>query len=115
MDKYITVIELPEFMAFARKYLSEQERVEIIDYIANHPEAGDLIQGTGGLRKFRWSANNKGKSGGYRIIHYYHNDNIPVFLVTAFAKNKMENISKEARNEYQKLLPLIIKAYQGDK
>lgn len=113
MVKYITVAELPEFVAFARKYLSEEERAEIIDHIAKNPEAGDIIQGTGGLRKLRWGGMNKGKSGGYRIIHYYYNDSIPVFLVTAFAKKDMENISKEARNEYKKLLPLIVKAYKG--
>ena len=111
--EYITIVELSEFTSFAKKHLSNDEKQEIISHLANNPDSGDLIRGTGGLRKFRWSRNNKGKSGGYRIIHYYHDDNIPVFLITGFAKNEMENISMEARNEYKKLLPLIIESYKG--
>ena len=110
---YITVVELSEFISFSKKHLSDDERQEIVTFIANNPESGDLMQGTGGLRKFRWKRKGGGKSGGYRIIHYYYDNSVPVFLITGFAKNQMENISNEAKNEYKKLLPLILKAYKG--
>ena len=109
--KYITVVELPEFKAFAKKHLSDEELSKIITHLANNPDSGDLIAGSGGLRKFRWAGNGKGKSGGFRIIHYYHNDDMPIFLITGFAKNEMENLSKTALNNYQKILPLLVKSY----
>jgi hypothetical protein len=107
-----TVVELPEFVAFAERNLTEEERAAIIVHLALHPQDGDLIKGTGGLRKIRWAAKGKGKSGGVRIIHYYYSDDIPIFIITGFAKNKMENISPAARNIYRKLLPQIVNAYK---
>ena len=66
-----TIIELPEFQKKSSELLSDSECTSIVNYLASHPAAGDIIQGTGGIRKLRWSA--KGKSGGIRIIYYYHN------------------------------------------
>ena len=112
MNKYITIVELTEFKAFAKKHLSDDEVSLIISDLAKNPKAGDLIAGSGGLRKFRFARTGKGKSGGCRIIHYYHDNDIPVFLITGFAKNEMENISKSACNTYQKILPLIVANYK---
>ena len=108
-----TVVEMPEFATFANSHLSDDERMAVIDFVSRNPLAGDLLQGTGGLRKFRWAVGGKGKSGGVRIIHYFHGKDLPVFLVTGFAKSKMENISPAARSMYRKLLPLIVDAYKG--
>lgn len=55
MKKYITVVELPEFKTFAKKYLSENDVLKIISDLANNPEIGDIISGSGGLRKFRFA------------------------------------------------------------
>jgi mRNA-degrading endonuclease RelE of RelBE toxin-antitoxin system len=52
------------------------------------------MQVTGGLRKLRWSAHGKGKSGGVRVIYYYHNESIPLFLLTVFGKGEKVNLSK---------------------
>ncbi len=111
MKKYITVVELPEFKTFAKKYLSENDVLKIISDLANNPEIGDIISGSGELRKFRFAKDGKGKSGGFRIVHYYYNENVPVFLITGFAKNEKANISKAACNHYRKILPLIIEEY----
>lgn len=113
MTKYITVVETREFINFAKQNLSEEERKLLIDFLAGNPKAGVLIQGTGGLRKLRWAKPNQGKSGSYRVIYYYHNDNIPLFLISAFAKNVMENISDAAKKEYAKLLKELVKQYEG--
>ena len=59
-----TVVELPEFQRKSSKLLSTDEKAAMINYLAAHPSAGDLIQGTGGIRKLRWAAQGKGKSGG---------------------------------------------------
>lgn len=109
-----TVVELPEFVAFAERHLTDEERMTIITHLAANPLDGDLLQGTGGLRKVRFAAKGKGKSGGVRVIHYYHGEDLPVFLVTGFAKSEMENIGKSARNLYRRLLPLIVAAYKEE-
>lgn len=113
MDKkLISVVELPEFQKFAKRHLSENQWVEIVNYIAAHPDEGVIIKGTGGVRKLRFAtSNNKGKSGGVRIIYFYHNDNMPIFLITAFLKSEMENISEAACNEFKALTQSLVKLY----
>ena len=70
----ITVAETGPFKKKIAEFLSEEEREELISYLAEHPNSGDLIKGTGGIRKLRWARRGGGKSGGIRIIHYYHNE-----------------------------------------
>ena len=67
----VTIIELPEFHKHADKILTKNELDELFYYLSANPKAGDLIQGTGGIRKLRWRAKGKGKSGGSRIIYFY--------------------------------------------
>jgi mRNA-degrading endonuclease RelE of RelBE toxin-antitoxin system len=76
-----TIVELPEFLKQADKSLSESERLSIINYLAKRPASGKIMQGTGGIRKLRWAAQGKGKSGGARVIYYYHNKSIPLFII----------------------------------
>jgi len=82
------VVELPEFQKRALSLLNASEKESIINYLASHPQSGDLMQGTGGIRKLRWSAQGKGKSGGVRIIYYFHNGTVPLFLLTVFGKGE---------------------------
>ena len=56
----ITVAELPEFIRSAERLLSETERMDVIRYLAEHPLAGDLMEGTGGVRKLRWGRGGRG-------------------------------------------------------
>lgn len=67
-----TVTELPEYIRRANELLNEAERKVVIDYLAAHPQAGDIMEGTGGIRKLRWARDSKGKSGGVRVIYYCH-------------------------------------------
>lgn len=108
-----TVVELPEFLKTSEKHLSDTEKHSVINYLAAHPAAGDIMQGTGGIRKLRWSAHGKGKSGGVRIIYYFHNENMPLFLLTLFGKGEKANLSKSERNELAKLTSLLVKNYGG--
>ena len=110
-----TIVELPEFLRKADKFLSASERLSIINYLAAHPAAGDIIQGTGGIRKLRWSAQGKGKSGGVRIIYYHHNESIPLFLLTLFGKGEKGNLTKSESNDLAKFTSLLIKNYGGRK
>ena len=65
----LTIAELPEYIRRAEKLLSASERSEIINYLAPLPKAGDLVEGTGGIRKLRWGRGAQGKSGGVRVIY----------------------------------------------
>ena len=100
----ITVAELPEYIRRAERLLSESERKDIVDYLAAHPKAGDLIQGTGGIRKLRWSRGGRGKSGGVRVIYYFHSEVMPLYVLTVFGKGEQANLSKAERNELSDLV-----------
>mgnify|MGYP000252808875 CR=1 FL=1 len=106
-----TIVELPEYMQRASRLLSEAEKKGIINHLASHPQSGAIMQGTGGIRKFRWASGNKGKSGGVRVIYYYHNKLIPLFLLTVFGKNEKDNLSKSERNELAKIANLLSTNY----
>ena len=77
----ITVVELPEFISRAKKLLSETERDALISYLSAHPVSGVILTGTGGIRKLRWKREGAGKSGGNRVIYYYHSERYPLFLL----------------------------------
>lgn len=111
-----TVIELPEFIRCSKKLnLTDQERENIIDFISSKPDAGVEISGTGGMRKLRIARENKGKSGGYRIITFFSGINIPVFLVSIYGKNQKENITDSEKNILKSFSQNIIKIYGARK
>ena len=103
-----TVTELPEYIRRSDELLNESERKSVIDYLAAHPKAGDLITGSGGIRKLRWGRGGRGKSGGVRVIYYYHDERIPLYLLTVFGKNEQANLTKAERNELAKLVDLLV-------
>ena len=107
-----TIVEIPQYSRKADKLLSEIEKNEIISYLAFHPKAGEILAGTGGIRKIRWKREGKGKSGGFRIIYYFHNEDIPLFLLSIFSKGEMANINKAERNALAKLTKILIQQYK---
>jgi hypothetical protein len=107
-----TVVETPEFVGSVERVLTEAERVALIDHLAAHPTAGDLMQGTGGARKLRWGAKGKGKSGGARAVTFYAGPEAPVFLMAIFGKGDKVNLSKAERNELHDELARITAAYR---
>lgn len=82
-----------------------------MNYLAAHPKDGDLIEGTGGIRKLRWGRGGRGKSGGVRVIYYYHSSEMPLYLLTLFAKNEQANLSKAERNDLAKLVDILVEAW----
>jgi len=107
----ITIVELPEFIKRVSKILTKEEKDELLYYLSSNPKSGTLMQGTGGIRKLRWTSKGKGKSGGSRIIYFFYNENIPLFLLTIFSKNEKVNLSKAERNELAKTVKELIKSY----
>ena len=88
----VTVVETPEFQRRAQNILPEADRLALIDFVARNPTTGVSIGG--GVRKFRFAREGGGKSGGYRVIHFFNpDDGTPIFLITLFAKNEKANLT----------------------
>ena len=66
------------------------------------------MEGTGGVRKLRWGRGGQGKSGGVRVIYYFHDENMPLYLLTLFAKGDKANLTKAERNELAELVDLLV-------
>ena len=75
--------------------LSPEERQDLIRYLAMHPKAGDLMEGTGGVRKMRFGAKGKGKRGGARVIYYWYSDDAPIYALLAYGKNEKVDLKPE--------------------
>lgn len=109
-----TVVETPGFLADARSVgVSAEERVAIVTWIAANPEAGKVIEGTGGARKVRFAGRGKGKSGGYRVITFFSGPDIPVFLLNLFAKNEKIDLTAQERRALKTVLADIVKTYRS--
>jgi hypothetical protein len=107
----ITVVETVSFMADAKACMTDDERTAAINMIAANPECGDLIPGGGGIRKVRFAIGGKGKSGGVRIIYYYHNERVPTFLLAVFAKNDRANLTRAETNMLGNAAKMLARKY----
>ena len=107
-----TVVELPEFLRRAKTIMSDEDRSALVDYIAANPEAGVSLGG--GLRKVRIARQGGGKSGGYRTIYVFGGVHIPIFLVTVFAKNEKDNLTKAEQAELIAMSKALLARY-GDR
>ncbi|KEQ11272.1 RelE cytotoxic translational repressor of toxin-antitoxin stability system [Endozoicomonas montiporae] len=107
-----TVVELPHYRKRAEHLLSASEREDIIRCLADSPTSGDLIRETGGVRKLRWKRGGSGKSGGVRVIYFYHNEGIPLFLLTVYGKNEQDNLTKAQKHEMRKVTEALVKQAQ---
>ena len=105
----ITVVETQQFTKKADQLMTSAEKAELIDLVANAPEAGDVIPRTGGVRKLRVPAKGRGKSGGYRVIYYFYNEKNPVLLFTVYGKNEKSDLTRREENELYKIVQAIKK------
>jgi hypothetical protein len=83
--------------------MSEAECERTVLFLAENSEIGDLIRKTGGCRKVRIAKDGKGKSSGYRVITWFGGRDIPVFLLSVFAKGQKANLSDKECNALAKL------------
>jgi hypothetical protein len=107
----ITVVETHEFLSIARKLMSEEERTELVDYLAWHPEAGVVIPGSGGVRKVRWALEGRGKRGGARVIYFFHDMEMPLYVITAYAKNERENLDQAEIHAMRKSAAILVEIH----
>lgn len=99
-----TVIETESYLRAAKDAkMPEEDQQAAVNLVASDPEAGDVMAGTGGVRKARLAGRGKGKSGGYRIVWYFGGGDIPVFLLTLFGKGEKANLTQGERNALRQL------------
>ena len=87
----LTIIETEVFEKFWPLYWMEKEHDAFIAFIAESPNAGDVVSGSGGVRKVRWSRSGSGKSGGVRVIYFNRFADNEIWLLAIYAKAKQEN------------------------
>ncbi|MBS1020218.1 MULTISPECIES: type II toxin-antitoxin system RelE/ParE family toxin [Gluconobacter] len=109
MSKLQTVVELPEFIKRAKALMSDDDRMALIDMLAAMPEAG--ISLGGGLRKVRFSREGGGKRGGYRTLYVFGGRQMPLFLLTVFAKNEKDNLTRSEQAALVELSKTLVAKY----
>jgi mRNA-degrading endonuclease RelE of RelBE toxin-antitoxin system len=110
-----TVVETPSYLADAERLFSPDERKAIVDRLAADPVCGVIVPGSGGVRKVRFGFGGRGKSGGARIIYLFGGEDLPVFVLAAFAKNEKADLSMSERNALGRMVRDMIESYRRQK
>ncbi|SHL82675.1 RelE toxin of RelE / RelB toxin-antitoxin system [Paracoccus solventivorans] len=110
-----TVAETPIFTRQTEKLFNEDEKRELIDFLAENPMAGDEIPGTGGVRKVRFAASGRGKRGGARVIYYYLDETMPLYALLAYAKNVRSDMTPDEKRTVAALATALKAAWKERK
>jgi len=89
----LTVVETSAFARKAEKLLTGEEYDDLLLYLSMYYAEGDEIPGTGGVRKLRYAAQGRGKSGGVRVIYYFFDEVNPVLALLLYGKNEQANLT----------------------
>tara|TARA_R110002124_G_scaffold286310_1_gene466838 strand:- start:22495 stop:22812 length:318 start_codon:yes stop_codon:yes gene_type:complete len=97
-------LETPIFTKQITKLISDKEYHLLQLQLAVRPESGDIIKGSGGIRKLRWSGSGRGKRGGIRIVYYFINDDEKIYMLFAYPKNVKDDLSSDQLKQLKKLV-----------
>lgn len=97
-------IETSVFTKRLAEYLTDDKYGLLQAALVEKPDLGKLIQGTGGLRKLRWSLENRGKRGGLRIIYYWQVQKDQIYFMTIYAKNEISDLSAKEKIALRQIL-----------
>ncbi len=97
-----TFVETKLFTRLVQEYLTEEEYAALQMFLIDHPGAGNVIPGSGGVRKLRWRASGRGKRGGYRVIYYARVARGVIYMLTMYPKNVAENIPSHVLRRIRK-------------
>ncbi len=86
-------IEASTFTKLLPDYLTDDGYRGLQMYLMQKPDAGDLVRGSGGVRKVRWAPDGRGKSGGVRVIYYWKKPNHEIWMLTIYSKTERSTIS----------------------
>jgi hypothetical protein len=107
-----TVVETQVYLRAAAAIFDADERDAIVAMVSSDPGCGDLMPGTGGFRKVRVGRAGMGKRGGARVVYIVRRDDMPIFLMTAYAKNDKGNLTMRERNELGKMADELFATYR---
>jgi hypothetical protein len=97
-------VETTVFSRLLPRYLDDDDYRGLQGHLIERPDAGAVIQGSGGVRKVRWAARGKGKSGGVRVIYYWQRADEQIFLLTLYGKGEKEDLSAAELKRIVKLV-----------
>ena len=103
-----TIVPVGTFENKARGLLGDAGFEAMLELLARRPRVGRIIQSTSGLRKVRIARQGRGKSGGARVIYYYHDEHKPILLLLIYAKSGQENITSGQKTRLKKYVDQII-------
>jgi hypothetical protein len=106
------VVETPPYLADAERLFTDDERTAIVDQVAADRRCGVVIPGSGGIRKLRVGVVGRGKRGGARIIYLFGGEDVPVFLLAAFAKNEKSDLTASERATLSKQMITMLADYR---
>jgi hypothetical protein len=107
-----TVLETPRFVADAARLFTDDERDAIIDLVSTDPRCGVVIPGGESIRKVRVGFGGRGKRGGARVIYLFGGNDVPVFLLAAFAKNEKDDLTAAELSTMAKAMKTILANYR---
>lgn len=113
MPALITIVELASFARDTINELTEDERDELKNFLGANPESGAVIPGTGGVRKLRWAASGRGKRGGGRVIYYFHDRDMPLFLFKFFVKASKADLTGQEKKDLSNVVRAIVAEHKG--
>jgi mRNA-degrading endonuclease RelE of RelBE toxin-antitoxin system len=110
----VEFFETPAFTRHLGSYLTDDEYAALQAFLAANPEAGELMPGTGGFRKLRWTdeRRGKGKRGGLRVIYYLLTQNSQVWLFTLFGKNETADLTPDQKRQLRLAIATELQARQ---
>lgn len=88
----ITFVESPLFTKQVHDYLSDEEYRIFQAFLAVSPDSGDVVRGSGGVRKVRWNRSGTGKSGGVRVLYFVRSEAGEIWLLLIYAKSAVDSI-----------------------
>ncbi len=100
-------IETSTFTKQLPSHLDDDSYAALQAFLAVHPEAGDVIRGTGGIRKIRWAMPGRGKRGGSRVIYYWLGEQDSIYLLTVYAKGVKDDLTAAEREAWRKAVEAI--------
>jgi len=96
-------VETPIFTADVQALLSDEEYAALQQHLVAQPDSGDVITGTGGLRKIRWTTTGRGKRGGTRVIYYHVAANSQIRMILIYRKGIKDDLKPKEKTVLRKI------------
>lgn len=99
-------VETPTFTKRLLQLMEDEDYAALQRWLADHPDAGDVIRGSGGMRKIRWAGSGRGKRGGLRVIYYWWVAKDRISMLLVYPKNELDDLSADQVKLLRKALEI---------